>query len=283
MRSQIPFVLQFINTSGDFKDYYFLSTTTTKSSPAYQLRHFIPTDDGTYSVDCFVNEYGQYTEKVIEALKCETTAIRFIEDNITNIHSKVHIFHGPEFNFEGRYVRFVFHNVFHPPTNEPNKFVGVLLYAHAQDTSPHNVPKKLLLYKKNPNSVISYENIGVFDDLYDPDSLAYSLIEKLQSDGNRVDIYYYGERAPVVEKLKNLRSMTLAIQVMQTETCEIHTVYERSCIECVTADIMAAPRQLAPFCRQKQDNRKHNKNVTNNHGHGSNAIRRYPYSSNRTR
>jgi hypothetical protein len=263
MTSSPPYVLQFINTSSDVKDYYHLTSTEL----SYQLRHYLANDDGVFTPECCVDEYGQYAEKVAEALKTHTTDIRFLEDTLRDVNTdgtksrlKFHIFLGPEFNFEGRYSRFIFHhyNKSRPPTHEANKFVGVLLYAYAEPDTPKNTQQMLMLFKKNYNSIQSYELIGEFDPLVD--DLPFSYIEKFLADGNNVDVYFYGERKPldIDQRLKPLiRTMPLALFVTNREVCDTHTAYQKSCIMCIKADIMSAPRQLAPF---KRDNSK-NKNA----------------------
>lgn len=266
--SSLPYVLQFINTSLDVKDYYYLTST----SSSYQLRHYLANDDGVFNPECYVNEHGIYSEKVVEVLKHQTTDIRFLENSlkeepdVTKSKSKVHVFLGPEFNFEGRYTRFIFHhhNKSRPPTHEPNKFVGVFLYAYADnhETQSTNTQQLLMLFKKNHNSLQSYETIGEFDPRVD--DLPYFYLEKFASDGNTVDIYYYGERMPigVDERLKPLlRTMPLALHVTNREVCNIHTTYQKSCILCVRADIMASPRQLTYGIHPKRDNSKANKNA----------------------
>jgi hypothetical protein len=245
-------------------------------------------DDGLFNPECCINEHGQYTEKVLEALKHQTTDIRFLENSLredtdaAKSHSKVHVFLGPEFNFEGRYTRFIFHhyNKSRPPTHEANKFVGVFLYAYTdQDASQNNTQQLLMLFKKNHNSVQSYEKIGEFDPRVD--DLPYFYIEKFIADGNLVDIYYYGERRPVGvdERLKPLlRTMPLAVYVTNREVCDIHTAYQKSCILCVKADIMASPRQLTSGAYSKRDNSKINKNATVDfEHHRSNTNRRRNY------
>lgn len=274
-----PFVLQFINTSADIKDYYYLTSTTS----SYQLRHYLPNDDGVFNPECCVNEHGQYIEKVIEMPKHQTSDIRFLEDTIndgtndtkTRLHSKVHVFLSPEFTIKGKYTRFIFHHC-QPPTNEANKFVGVLLYAHVDNESPKNTQQMLLLFKKNHNSIQSYEEIGKFDP--NNDELPYMYIEKFMADGNVVDIYYYGERKPagVHEKLNPLlRTMPLAIFLTNREVCDTHKDYQKSCIMCVRADIMSAPRQLTIGSHTKKKNSNVKKYATNNFSGNKRNYRRH--------
>lgn len=263
MRQEIPFVLQFINTSSDIKDYYVLSSRKTDTSEIlFQLRHYVPTDDGVYLPERYLN----FEEKIIEAPKAEISDIRFLENSIAKSSHKVHVFHGPEFNFDGRYTRFHFHGPHDrvPPKNEANKFVGVYIYSPSQEDKPDKpYTHKLLLFRKNSNSVQSYEQIGEFDDLEDEKSLAYKYIEQFESNGNRVDVYYYGKHEPTNLRLENLKTMTLSVQVMQSEVCLNHTNYERSCIECIKADILSAPRHLLQLPRRQGNIRKTNKNHCN--------------------
>lgn len=259
-----PIVLQFINTSGDIKDYYYLQLIKCPSLQPnyYQLKHYVPDDDGVYVAECFTNEHGQYVDKVIEKPQHETTDLRFLEDSIAKSHSKVHVFLGPTIHIPGKHSRFHFHHdhEIRCPTNEQNKFVGVFLYAH-NDNCSNTTTQKLILFKKNSHSLMSYENIGEFSDLDNSSSLAYSYIEKFTDKNNRIDIFYYGERIPedVPIKIKHLlRTMPLSLQVMNQETCIDHETYERFCISCIQADILSAPRQLTQSTRTNYNRKSKN-------------------------
>lgn len=228
-------VLQFLNTANDFKDYYLVSHDE-NNDDKYKITHYIPNEAGVYE-----------EQRMLPGVDVE-----HLYDNldlfIPTSFSKSRIFLNPGLNINGVYNRFIFHNLRDArPITESNKFVGFFCYAQ-DENDPHGRVKQLVsIFKKRPNSLVSYELCARFNPLVDLEA-CMDAIQKLEDMGHSFRMYYYGNQLPYgidVCLEKYMRQMPLAIQVTNRETCDEHQQFTKMCILCVFKDILLSPRRVA--------------------------------------
>jgi len=233
-------VLHFIDTSFDFKDYYYLSETIGggDDGEVVHLSHFVPDDNGMYQ---------RLGEVVSVNRDINFNYINFLDTNTTSTaRGKIPVFYSTSRDFTLKFNKYAFIRITGDsalPRCEVNKYVGVLTYA-GNKGEEHIL---LSIFHKLSESTINYRLMGVFD-LNTDTPLAYDIIENITTQGHTLIIYYYGEKIPDAVPLniqQLMAPMPLSVSVLNRERCPTHDTFSRVCVNCVTKNILIAPRQAS--------------------------------------
>lgn len=224
--------LQFIDTTKDYKEYYYLYETIGEH---VYLQYFTPNEHGIY--------HTNHTIK--ETYKVNFNYIEFLDKYVINHgRGQAQIFYSLEYKFNLKYNKYKFVEIFNEaslPRVELNKYVGLLAYAGEKGEESFNVS----FFSKLPESTILYKPMVVTSDI----------ISDIQNSGHKLTIYYYGEKIPdtIPHEIRQLMApMPLSVFVVNRDKCSDHDTFHKECVHCVMKNLLIAPRQTTTrFIRRK--------------------------------